>query len=82
MIIMLNKLFREVYSIFCYIITYLMLMSLVLTLTKYLLNNFAINFYSSNYILINTISLFVWGIIIFLFVKTSYKPHRWINHLD
>lgn len=81
MIAMLKIAVKKMYIGFCYFITYLMLLSIMLTITHFIFNNVFKNFYISNYASINSFSLLIWGTITFFFVKSNYKLSKYLGHL-
>ena len=78
---MKTKMLKKAYSFSSYAITYFALLSLALTVTRFSLNIFFKGAYSSNYTLINSLLLLIWGTIVFIFVKKCYTPRTWVNRL-
>lgn len=65
-----------------YCLTYLMLLSLSLSVSSFLLKNIAKNFYLKFDNFIDAILLLILGIAIFLFTKFYYTPPKYLDHLD
>lgn len=81
-ICVIKKYLFKAFKFFHYGLTYLMLLSLSLSISSFLFKILAKNFYLKFNSLINIVLLLILGVVMFLFTKLNYTPPKYLDHLD